>query len=591
MTSRFWRRVAPVLACALGSTGSLRAYDFIGSAWPAGDIVMHLQLGPAATPLTDGAPDWATVAESALNDWNEYLTRSHFTAVRDSTAVVRNNNQINNVVFRADIYGEEFGTRTLAITLTSARSGRTSEQDVLFNSNRTWDSYRGNLRGNVMDFRRVALHEFGHVLGLDHPDKATPAQNVSSIMNSTISNVETLRPDDIAGARILYDANSGVAPAIAAQPQPGSVQVGGSYTMSVLATGSGPFIYNWSFRPAGTTKSERFALATGPSYTIGSVQLGDAGTYSVVVNSPSGGLVASNNAALTVAPVTTSTDTTLANISTRGVVGTGSSVLIAGFVIGGTTPKDIFVRAAGPALTDFGVPGTLVDPTLSILNQSGQVVAQNDNWDSAGNAVAVSAAASRLGAFQFKAGSRDSAVLATLPPGNYSAVVSGVNNTTGVALVEAYDADSDAAVGRTRKLVNIATRGQVGAGSNVLIAGLVVAGPGPRTYLIRAIGPTLAKAPFNVSGALKDPFLQIYQGETLLRENDDWDSSASAQPGLREASTRVGAFAMMETRDVATESGLDSAMLITLQPGSYTAKVSGFDGATGVALVEVYELP
>jgi hypothetical protein len=90
---------------------------------------------------------------------------------------------------------------------------------------------------------------------------------------------------------------------------------------------------------------------------------------------------------------------------------------------------------------------------------------------------------------------------------------------------------------------------------------------------------------------LRDPFLQIYQGETLLRENDDWDASASAQPALREASTRVGAFAMLETRDTATQSGLDAAMLITLQPGSYTAKVSGFEGGTGVALVEVYELP
>jgi hypothetical protein len=117
----------------------------------------------------------------------------------------------------------------------------------------------------------------------------------------------------------------------------------------------------------------------------------------------------------------------------------------------------------------------------------------------------------------------------------------------------------------------------------VLIAGLVVAGPGPRTYLIRAVGPTLANSPFSVTGVLTDPFLQIFQGETLLRENDDWDSPSSAQPALREAATKVGAFPLQVRRD--------SAMIVTLQPGSYTAKVTGFQGATGVSLVEIYEVP
>jgi hypothetical protein len=101
--------------------------------------------------------------------------------------------------------------------------------------------------------------------------------------------------------------------------------------------------------------------------------------------------------------------------------------------------------------------------------------------------------------------------------------------------------------------------------------------------LIRAVGPTLANAPFNVSGVLNDPFLQIYEGETLLRENDDWDAPLSAQPALRAAATRVGAFALQVRRD--------AAMIVTLQPGSYTAKVTGFQGSTGVALVEIYELP
>src|SRR5262249_44299026 len=142
-----------------------------------------------------------------------------------------------------------------------------------------------------------------------------------------------------------------------------------------------------------------------------------------------------------------------------------------------------------------------------------------DNWDSTGGAQ-LSSTFSRVGAFQFKAGSRDAALLVTLPPGNYTAHVSGVGGTTGVALVEAYDADPDAVTSRTRRLLNISTRGQVGTDANVLIAGLIVTGPGPHTYLIRGVGPTLGKAPFNISGVLTDPFLQLYQGETLLREND-----------------------------------------------------------------------
>jgi hypothetical protein len=118
-----------------------------------------------------------------------------------------------------------------------------------------------------------------------------------------------------------------------------------------------------------------------------------------------------------------------------------------------------------------------------------------------------------------------------------------------------------------------------------------VTGPGPRTFLIRGIGPTLLKPPFNLGGALLDPFLEIYRGETLLRENDDWDSPPNGQAALRDAAKKVGAFALLETRDTTLRTGLDSAILITLQPGSYTAKLSGFEGTTGIGLIEIYEVP
>jgi hypothetical protein len=578
-------RIALLAAGALLAVESVRAFDLLGSSWADGNIVMHLQLGRPAEALIDGSPDWAAVAESALVEWNQHLSRSQFTVVRDSTATISRSNRINNVIFRPDIYGQEFGSRTLAVTLgnNNASTGRSIERDVVFNSNRTWNSYRGGLRTGLSEFRRVALHEFGHVLGLDHPDQAIPAQFVSAVMNSTITGtIETLRSDDIAGARALYDTNGpSTIPSIAAHPQSRTMQVGDSYTFSVTANGAGPLAYAWTFRGTNAAISETLRLATGASYTIGSVQPTDAGTYRVSVSGP-GGVVASNTATLTVTPVVTSRDTLVANISTRGVVGRGSAVLIAGIVVGGASSKSVLVRAAGPALGDFGVSGALADPLLAIVSSEGQVMAQNDNWESNAGA-AIASTAARLGAFQFQTGSRDAAALVNLPPGNYTAIVSGAADTTGVALVEAYDADPDAATSRTRRLVNIATRGQVGSGDDALIAGLVVTGPGPRTYLIRAVGATLANAPFNLGGVLNDPFLQIHQDEILLRENDDWESPLSAQPALRNAAAAVGAFGLQSRRD--------AAMIVTLQPGSYTAKVTGFQGATGVGLVEIYEMP
>jgi hypothetical protein len=239
-------------------------------------------------------------------------------------------------------------------------------------------------------------------------------------------------------------------------------------------------------------------------------------------------------------------------------------------------------------LGDFNVPGVINDPELTVYDHAGKVVARNDNWGSDGSGTTLAAAFNRVGAFQFKAGSRDSALLVSLPPGNYTAHVTGVNGTTGVALVEAYDADPDASTARTRRLLNIATRGHVGTSDKVLIAGLIVTGPGPRTYLIRGVGPTLARAPYNVTGALPDPHLQLFRGETLVRENDDWDTPSNAQAALRAAASQVGAFSLLEDRPA--NSGLDAAMLVTLQPGTYTAKLSGFEGVTGVGLIEIYEV-
>lgn len=577
--SRPWLR-GVLAACGLSfAAPAAVAYHLIGTSWPSGDIVMHLQLGTPSSTLSDGSTSWGSIAEAALNDWTAQIARSRFTFVRDSSAPRAQGNRTNNVFFSSSVYGQSWGSGVLAVTLSYRGSRSTIEADVLFNSNLSWDSYRGSLR-RAMDFRRVALHEFGHVLGLDHPDQAQPAQYVAAVMNSRVNNNDVLQPDDIDGARALYSAAaSATPPTIVTPPTSASLQTTGAFTLNVVATGNDPLTYAWSFRAAGAATPEPFPLATGPTYTIGSVQPQDAGTYTVAVTNPNG--TTTRSATLTVSPLATSPSTTLANISTRGRVGTDDNVLIAGIVIAGKTPKNVLVRAAGPALANLGVSGVLANPILSLVRQDGTVVAENDNWDAAGQGAQLTAMFDRLGAFRFSNGARDSALLATLPPGIYTAIVRGAGNTSGVALIEAYDADADAAAWQSRPLVNISTRGHVGTGDRLLIAGLVVRGPGPHTYLIRASGPTLANA--GVSGTLGNPFLRLYQGETLLRENDDWNTPSTARSALAAAAAKVGAFSQQSTSE--------AAMLVTLQPGIYTAHVTGVNGGTGVALVEIYEVP
>ena len=248
----------------------------------------------------------------------------------------------------------------------------------------------------------------------------------------------------------------------------------------------------------------------------------------------------------------------LGNISTRLSVGTGDNVLIGGFIVTGTQPKKVIVRGIGPSSP---VAGALADPTLELHDSSGAIIASNDNWQDSPDKQAI------IDSTIPPSNDRESAIIRTLSPGTYTAIVRGVNNTTGVGLVEVYDLDSSA----DSKLANISTRGSVQTGDNVLIGGLIVLGDGPGKAIIRAIGPSLP-----VGGALADPTLELHDGNgALLGFNDNWRSNQEAD---------------IIASTLPPQSDSESAIVATLAPGLYTAIVRGAGNTIGVALVEVYQL-
>lgn len=267
-----------------------------------------------------------------------------------------------------------------------------------------------------------------------------------------------------------------------------------------------------------------------------------------------------------------SATTRLINLSARANCGNGSNVLIVGFnIIGGT--KSMLLRGVGPTLSQFGVTGVLADPTLSLYSGAA-LIQSNDNW---GGSPSLVSAFTQVGAFALPSNSADSALVTSLNPGGYTTQVSGNSGQTGIGLAECYDADTGPSP--SGRLSNISARAQVGVGSNVLIGGFVISGNAPEQVLIRAIGPTLAQ--FGVTGALMKPQLTLVDSNNkALLSNSGWGGTSV----LSSAFAQAGAFTLPTT-------SADAALFVTLAPGSYTAQVASVDGSTGVALIEIYEVP
>jgi hypothetical protein len=205
-----------VVALIAATTPSTRAFATLGQTWNPGTVTMLMQLA-GGSGLADGSASFNAAAAGALTTWNQWLSNLHLAAV-DSTSGHADGDFANQVFFDSNYYGTAFSRDTLAITTRWYIGSQRVEADVVFNTRVTWDSYRGNVRSNgVWDIRRVALHEFGHVLGLDHPDEN--GQNVNAIMNSILGNLESLTADDIAGARALYGSLTDVSGTVAFPPR------------------------------------------------------------------------------------------------------------------------------------------------------------------------------------------------------------------------------------------------------------------------------------------------------------------------------------------------------------------------------------
>ncbi|WP_221032328.1 hypothetical protein [Actomonas aquatica] len=421
-------------------------------------------------------------------------------------------------------------------------------------------------------------------------DERTPAADLAYTFTGTLTG----------GVLSLNIAELGVTLTGNVEPADGpTADIAGLYESSSLNSASGT-----TSSIVGTT-GKVFAIAVTPDVIAGgSGTIATSGTFSIStdtavtingqVDAPTttvtGTLILPSGEEDAFAGLSTNTVRTdrMINLSTRAHVDTATgSPLITGFVIGGTTPKRVLLRAVGPTLADFGVTTAMADPQVTVYDATGTEVASVDNW---GGDAAVSTATTLTGAFTLPTDSLDAAYLADLAPGPYTMHVTN-NGAAGVAIAEIYDA-SENPNSEYQRLVNISSRGDVTAGEGVLIGGFVVTGNSPKRVLVRGTGPALAE--LGVTGTLTNPQLKVFNADDqLVAGNDDWETASAVFDGQRTATAAelttandtVGAFAL-------AAGSADAALIVTLSPGSYTVELSAAtSGQTGNALIEIYEIP
>jgi predicted Zn-dependent protease len=480
------RRVVSILVLGLGASffsPQALGYALEGVSWPGGTVItMQMELGPLNQTLQDGSPSWNEAVAPAIDAWNAQMQRVQLAKVLDSTLPISSGDGVNSASFASTVFGDSFGSGVLAVTYYRTQGATLTEADVLFNKAQTFDSYRGNLQFNsqgkcVCDIQRIFLHELGHALGLNHPDGA--GQTVAAIMNSVVSNLYQLTADDEAGIQFLYGA-----PTPTPTPSPSATPAIPSRLVNIstrVLVGVGDDVLIGGFIIQGNQLKKVILRAIGPSLTADGVT-GALQDPQIELHDSTGALLDSNDnwqdsldageiIASTIAPsdpreaaivarlapgnytviisgvnntsgiglveaYTLDTSAShAANISTRGRVGAGEDALIGGFIVGGNTPKKIIVRALGPSLGTSNSVGVLANPLVELHDSTGQLLAMNDDWNSGSQASEIIASGIP------PTNPLESALIATLAPGNYTAVVRGADGGAGLALVEIYDLD------------------------------------------------------------------------------------------------------------------------------------------------------
>jgi hypothetical protein len=471
--------------CALVLLGlSLRSNGYVleHKSWPKGTVLtMQVELGALNQSLADGSSSWNEAVAPAIDDWNAEMENLQIAKVMNSSLPISSGDGVNSTSFSDNVFGESFGAGVLAVSYYSYQGGTFLETDVLFNNAQIFDSYRGDLKFNaqgkcICDIRRVYLHELGHSLGLNHPD--TAGQHVDAIMNSVVSDLAKLTEDDEAGIHFLYGA-PGTNPTPTPSP-PGTssrlvnlstrMQVGltdevliggfiiqGDQLKKVVLRAIGPSLAasgvsgalqdpqlelhdasgallesndNWQDSLAASEIAADQLAPSDPRESAIVTRLGP-GNYTAIVS----GVNNTTGIALVENYTLDTSATHAANISTRGRIGAGDGALIGGFIVGGESSKNILIRGLGPSLGAAGISGAVANPLIELHDGTGQIVSSNDNWNTGGQASEIMATGIPPD------DPRESALIATVAPGAYTAVMRGAGGGEGLALIEIYDLD------------------------------------------------------------------------------------------------------------------------------------------------------
>jgi hypothetical protein len=463
-----------------------------------------------------------------------------------------------------------------SVTFTASYS---ATNDPTFQTNFLWNLNGSSLQGGT------SKYTFGPNLNvtinnLTAADVGTYSLYVFNSAGLTVANVVTVSIGAAAAP-----------PVITSQPNltASSLTVNGTAsgtTVALTAGASNATAYQWRINGANVIQGNASGV-NGSTLIITGASAINAGSYTCVVSN-SAGSVTSNAVQLNTI-LNPPSPGRLGNLSVLTVAGNGASPLTLGFVVGGagtTGTQSLLVRGDGPliAAAPFNVAGTMADPVITL--QGGSLVAPvvNDNWGS--NQAQIISAEANTFAYGLTTGSLDAALVAALAPGNYTVQVTGNGASVGTVLAEVFDnTPSGAYTTATPRLGNLSCLAKVNGGST-LTAGFVVGGTTAKTVLIRATGPALAIAPFNLTGTMPDPQLTVHGTtsggqDVILASNAGWGGNAQ----ITAIDSTVFAFALTNP------SSNDSAVVVTLPPGNYTAQVSSISGTAGTALVEVYEVP